>query len=380
MSLKEKINKSLSKITNKNLDGQEGDNKKTRKIQIYVGVAVVCVIVAVGCLVIYNNTRKPDVPQVQTYMVPENEKIFINGLIIPSKSKEIAGPANGSTPDIRVSNGQTVKTGDVLYIVKDEAAIAEIASIKTQISNLIKEKRSMNSDDPNLFSINSQISTLNSNLSLANAKAYTKVKSPIDGKVYLNNNSNSSSNSSSSIMTIQTTEYVMSGQISEQDLSKVKADMTSDVTILSTGETVKARVSSISDRPISSGPPRAAAPGESSGGSDISFYAVTLTFDTQEGIIDGYHAQAAIEVNTDRHKIPSKAIINNGDEVYVLLNVDGILTKVNVEIISEGDEYVTVSGNLNENDIVIKNPTKTMKDGDPVPGTGEKSNASASKK
>lgn len=181
-------------------------------------------------------------------------------------------------------------------------------------------------------------------------------------------------------MTIQTTEYVMSGQISEQDLSKVKADMTSDVTILSTGETVKARVSSISDRPISSGPPRAAAPGESSGGSDISFYAVTLTFDTQEGIIDGYHAQAAIEVNTDRHKIPSKAIINNGDEVYVLLNVDGILTKVNVEIISEGDEYVTVSGNLNENDIVIKNPTKTMKDGDPVPGTGEKSNASASKK
>ena len=142
-----------------------------------------CVIVAVGCLVIYNNTRKPDVPQVQTYMVPENEKIFINGLIIPSKSKEIAGPANGSTPDIRVSNGQTVKTGDVLYIVKDEAAIAEIASIKTQISNLIKEKRSMNSDDPNLFSINSQISTLNSNLSLANAKSYTKVKSPIDGKV-----------------------------------------------------------------------------------------------------------------------------------------------------------------------------------------------------
>ncbi|MDU3828079.1 MAG: efflux RND transporter periplasmic adaptor subunit, partial [Peptostreptococcus sp.] len=138
MSLKEKINKSLSKITNKNLDGQEGDNKKTRKIQIYIGVAVVCVIVAVGCLVIYNNTRKQDVPQVQTYMVPENEKIFINGLIIPSKSKEIAGPANGSTPDIRVSNGQTVKTGDVLYIVKDEAAIAEIASIKTQISNLIK--------------------------------------------------------------------------------------------------------------------------------------------------------------------------------------------------------------------------------------------------
>ena len=78
MSLKEKINKSLSKITNKNLDGQEGDNKKTRKIQIYIGVAVVCVIVAVGCLVIYNNTRKPDVPQVQTYMVPENEKMMMD--------------------------------------------------------------------------------------------------------------------------------------------------------------------------------------------------------------------------------------------------------------------------------------------------------------
>lgn len=380
MSLKEKINKSLSRFTNRNVDGQETDKKNTRKIQIYIGVAVVCVIVAIGCVVVYKNTRKPEVPKIQTYMVPENEKIFINGLIIPSKVKEIAGPANGSTPDIRVSNGQSVKTGDVLYIVKDEAAISEISSIKTQISNLIREKRAMASDDPNLFSINSQISTLNSNLSQANAKAYTKVKSPIDGKVYLNGENSSSSNSSSSIMTIQTTEYVMSGQIGEQDLNKVKADMTSDVTILSTGETVKARVSSISDRPISSSAPQAPGSGESTGGSDISFYAVTLNFDTQEGIVNGYHAQASIEVNTDRHKIPSKAIINNGDEVYVLINVDGILTKVNVEIVSENDEYVTVSGNLNENDIVIKNPTRSMKDGDPVPSAGDKSKASTSKK
>ena len=340
--------------------------KSNRKMQIYVGVAAVVVIIAIGGLIIYNNTKHSATPVVQTYTIPENEKIFINGIIVPKQSKEIPGPANGSNPDIRVTNGQNVKSGDVLYIVKDEAAIQEIASIKTQISNLINEKRALQAGDPGLVSINNQIATLNTSLSTANAKAYTKVKAPFDGKVYLNNSAPSSGSdtgaNAAALMTVQSTDYVMNGQISEQDLSKIKKDMTADVTILASGDTVKGRINYISERPqLSSSTDH----GDSAAA--LSLYNVVLTFDTQEGIVNGYHTQATIEVNTDKYKVPTKAIVNNGSEIYVFTEVDGHLKKVNVEILSDSEDYSIVSGDLNENDIVVKNPTKTMKDGDPIP-------------
>ena len=369
MSFKEKISKGLSKI------------KSDKKIQIYLGVVIVAIIVIIaGGIAISNKNHKEAESAIQTYTIPENEKIFINGLIVPQQSKNIMGPANGSIPDIRVSNGQSVKKDDVLYIVKDEAAIQEIASIKTQIKNLINEKRALKSDDPALVAINGQIATLNTSLSAANSKAYTKVRAPFDGKVYLNNNQNSDDQGSGVLMTVQTTTYVMNGQISEQDLSKIKNDMTSDITILSTGDTVKGRVNYVSDRPIASTAPQSMGNGgDSSSPESISFYNIVFTLDTQEGIVDGYHAQAVIEVNTDKHKIPSEAIINDGSEVYVFVESEGYLKKVNVEILSESDHYSIVSGDLNQDDVIVKNPTKTMKEGDPVPQSDKDKSADSSK-
>lgn len=369
MSFKEKINKGLSKI------------KSDKKIQIYLGIAVVAVIIIIaGGIVVSNKHHKEEQNAIHTYTIPENEKIFINGLIVPKQSKDILGPANGVTPDVRVSNGQSVKKDDVLYIVKDEAAIEEIASIKTQLKNLISEKKSLESDDPSITAINGQIATLNTSLSAANAKAYTKVKAPFDGKVYLNNNQNQNMDSNV-LMTVQTTDYVMNGQISEQDLSKIKNDMTADITILSTGDTIKGRVSYISDRPVASSAPQTTTGDNGSGGPEsISFYNIVFSLDTQEGIVDGYHAQSVIEVNTDKHKVPSEAIINDGSEVYVFLESDGYLKKVNVEILSETGQYSMVTGDLNQDDVVVKNPTKTMKDGDPVPDQGDKDKSKDSSK
>ncbi|SEN68066.1 HlyD family secretion protein [Peptostreptococcus russellii] len=369
MSFKEKINNGLSKI------------KSDKKIQIYLGIAIVAVIVIVASgIVISNKQHEEEQNAIHTYTIPENEKIFINGLIVPKQSKDIMGPANGVTPDIRVSNGQSVKKDDVLYIVKDEAAIEEIASIKTQLKNLISEKKGLKSDDPAITAINGQIATLNTSLSAANAKAYTKVKAPFDGKVYLNNNQNQTSDSNI-LMTVQTTDYVMNGQISEQDLSKIKNDMTADITILSTGDTVKGRVSYISDRPIASSAPQAsAAGGDANSSESISFYNIVFSLDTQEGIVDGYHAQSVIEVNTDKHKVPSEAIINDGNEVYVFVETEGYLKKVNVEILSESGQYAIVTGDLKQDDVIVKNPTKKMKDGDPIPQQGDKDKSKDSSK
>lgn len=354
-----------------------------KKLQIIIGCLIVATSIVVGGILIYNNLNQKTEPTVKTYTVPENEKVFINGLVVPRESKTINAPLNGVTPDIRVSQGQTIKKDDVLYIIKDEAAISEIASTKNQIENLTRQRNSMRTDDPTLISVNGQLASLNSSLSSLNAKAYTKIKSPIDGKVFLNNDKAATSlGEKPSLMTIQSVDYVMNGTISEQDLSKVKLDMTADVTLLSTGEVVKGRVSYISERPTNSPSATAIAStgAPTSSSSAVSFYDVILSFDTQEGVVDGYHTQATIEINTDKHRVPTSAIIKDEKEIYLFTDVDGLLTKVNVEIINEDENYATVTGNINPSDIVIKNPTKNMKDGDAVPKIENSSDKEKSKK
>lgn len=362
--------------------GRLDDLKSNKRLKIYIGaaVAIVVIVIAGFAVVKLSHHETKEESAIQTFVVPENEKIFINGSIVPKQTRLIPAPAGDIVPDIRVTDGATVQKGDTLYILKDDNVLNEITSVKNQINSLMNERRSLQSNDPALISLNSQIVTLNSSLSALNAKAYTKVKAPIDGRVYMNDNQ-TSQQASTTLMTIQSKEYVLNGQVSERDLSKLKKDMTADITILSNGTTLKGRISEISDFPAG-GPvgTDATQAGGSSGGAQLSYYDITITLDTQEGIVAGYHAQASIDINSDKHTIPTSAIINSGNDVYVFVDVDGILTKVNVEIINENENYSVVTGNLNESDIIIKNPTHSMKDGDPVNISGDKDAKDSGKK
>lgn len=349
--------------------------KSNKRFKIYIGaaVAIVVIVIAGFAVVKMTNNETKNETAIQTFIIPENEKIFINGTISPKQTRLIPSPAGEIVPDIRVSDGQNVKKGDTLYILKDDNVLNEITSVKNQINALMGERRSLPANDPGLASINTQIVTLNSSLSALNAKAYTKVKAPIDGIVYLNENQSSQQNSTT-LMTIQSRDYVLSGEVSERDLSKLKKDMTADITILSNGNTLKGRISEIADFPTG-GPVESQSPQQGAPASQLSYYNVTIALDSQDGIVAGYHAQASIDINSDKHTIPTSAILNSGNDVFVFVNVDGILTKVNVEVISENENYSVVAGNLNESDVLIKNPTHSMKDGDPVniPGQSEES-------
>ena len=59
----------------------------------------------------------------------DNEKIFINGVILPTKSKEFSMPTEGEISKLNVTNGKIVKEGDVLFTVKNESVISEIDSL-----------------------------------------------------------------------------------------------------------------------------------------------------------------------------------------------------------------------------------------------------------
>ena len=328
---------------------------KNKKIKIIVGITVVSSVL-IGGYYLYNkesNTVQSEENYVQTYTIADNEKIFINGVIVPTKSQEFSIPTDGEISKLNVTNGKIVKKGDLLFTIKNESIINEIEILKNQINEL----KGSNVDNDTI--INSEINKLEAQVSLLNKKAYTDTTAPFDGKVYLNNQNGDSE--STSMITLQSNTFYMKGQTSEQDLPKLQIDDPVTVTILSTNKKVSGRVSVISDIPTSSKV-------DNMSDSSLSYYDIDISFEDQEDLINGFHVQACIEIADNLCKIPSSSILKDeNDKPYVFKSYDGILKKQKIEIQSQNNEFTVVKGGLDKQDIIIRYPSNEMNEGDAIP-------------
>ena len=327
---------------------------KNKKVKIGVGITVI-ITLSLGVYYIKNkeaNSFQSEENYIETYTISDNEKIFINGVILPTKSKEFSMPAEGEISKLNITNGKIVKEGDLLFTVKNESIISEIDSLKIQISDL---KKSNIENDP---IIKAEINKLESQVSTLNKKAYTNTTAPFAGKVYLNDQSNNPE--TASIITLQSSTFYMKGQTSEQDLPKLQIDDPVAVTILSTNKKVTGRVSSISDRPTTN-------QGDNMSNPSLSYYDIDISFENQEDLVNGFHVQACIEITDSLCKIPTSAILKDkNDKPYVFESFDGILKKQIVEIKSQNDEFTVVKGGLDKQDIIVRYPSDEMKEGDSI--------------
>lgn len=327
---------------------------KGKKTKIILGITTtLCIIIG-----IYAFNKKDDVevrsedqiPYIETYAIPENEKVFINGIIVPKESKEINLSDEEEIDSLKVENGQSVKEGDILFTCKNQSILDEISELKSQINQL------KSSQVQNDLSINIELNKLNSQIQSLNEKAHTTTYAPFDGKVHLNTQSQNSE-SLNSYMTIQSNEFYMKGQASEQDLAKIQLDQTAKILIFSTNKELMGRISFISERPASS------LSNDYQQQTSLSYYDINIAFDNQEGLVNGFHVQASIEIDNSYNKVPVSSILNSDGEYYVFKDLDGILKKQVVEIDSQTDEFAVVKSGLSENDIILKNPTKEMQEG-----------------
>lgn len=328
---------------------------KNKKIKVVVVITVVSSLL-IGGYYLYNkesNAVQSEENYVETYTIADNEKIFINGVILPTKSKEFSMPTEGEISKLNVTNGKIVKEGDVLFTIKNESIISEVETLKIQINEL---KKSNVDNDP---IINAEINKLEAQVSALNKKAYIDTTAPFAGKVYLNDQNGNSE--SASMMTLQSNTFYMKGQTSEQDLSKLKIDDPVTVTILSTNKKVTGRVSAISDRPTSTQV-------DNTANSSLSYYDIDISFEDQENLVNGFHVQACIEITDSLCKIPSSSILKDeNDKPYVFKSYDGILKKQKVEIQSQNDEFTVVKGGLDKQDVIIRYPSDEMNEGDAIP-------------
>lgn len=334
--------------------------QKIKENKIKTSIALI-VIASIGVGGYFLSKGKTNVNEeviniVETYTIADNEKVFINGAILPTKSKDFTPTSQGEVSKMNATNGKIVKEGELLYTVKNQSILDEIESLKSQVDAL---KKANVDNDP---TIKAEISKLDGQISLLNKKAYIDTTAPFAGKIYLNDNAEGDENQLAT-MTLLGNEFYMKGQVSEQDLPKLQIDDPVEILILSTNKKVTGRISFISDRPSVNTQDM-----NMGGQSNLSYYDISIAFDSQENLINGFHTQATIEIKDSICKVPTTSILRDENEKpYVFEVLDGILKKQIIEIQSTGEEVTVIKGGLDKKDIIVRYALPEMKEGDLIP-------------
>lgn len=365
-----KIKGFFGKIKNAIISGFKGFGNFIKNHKKGTAVVVV-ILLAAGFMVGTDYVRRTKEEQkirekYEIYKIPAYENIDINGMVTPRESKQYANPENNSLSDISVENGQEVNDGDLLFTTKDNSVIEQINVLKSQLTSLNSQKSRLsknNKDNVNndaIASINAQISSVEAQISALNSSAYVKNTAPFAGKVYINDQNSTDMNTS--FISLVSNEFFMKGYVSEDDLSKVQIDQTVSIKVNSSDKKMTGRISYVSDRPTTTKTKEMK--------DNLSYYEVDISFEDQEGLINGFHVDADLEIISNEYKVPTSAVLKSGDSAYVMKDLDGILKKQEVTVVKTGKNVTKIVTNLEPGDRILKHPDKTMKEGDAIPSAG----------
>jgi HlyD family secretion protein len=387
--------------------------KKYGKIIIIASILIISTVVLYVVNKGINGNKGNDKDNMDIMTVPSRNKIFINGIITPEQSENIFLDATkGSVDTISVKNGQVVEKGAILFTYKNEAVTEQIQSLNREVENSnnqrqklinkrdelnqelqtkkaeierLKNQASANSssektvderevqapiiqiDESSLAAIESQIEAYDDQISTLDyqissqqqqiaaleKKEYTAVEAPIAGTVTLYDDSTSLTNP---YITIDSTNLVIKGSVSEKDHFKIAVDQEAKIIILSTNAEVKGNIISISDKPLTVASLNGAE-------STVSQYEVKLSLDSQKDLVNGYHVQGTVLAKEYTITIPKSSIVNIEGKDYVFKVVDNKLTKQEVTSKNNGDDTVNIESGLKEDDKILVNPTETTEEG-----------------
>ena len=365
-----KIKGFFGKIKNAIISGFKGFGNFIKNHKKGTAVVVV-ILLAAGFMVGTDYIRRTKEEQkirekYEIYKIPAYENIDINGMVTPRESKQYANPENNSLSDISVENGQEVNDGDLLFTTKDNSVIEQINVLKSQLTSLNSQKSRLsknNKDNINneaIASINAQISSVEAQISALNSSAYVKNTAPFAGKVYINDQNSTDMNTS--FISLVSNEFFMKGYVSEDDLEKVQVDQTVSIKVNSSDKKMTGRISYVSDRPTTAKTKEMK--------DNLSYYEVDISFEDQEGLVNGFHVDADLEIVSNEYKVPTTAVLKSGDSAYVMKDLDGILKKQEVTIVKTGKNVTKIVTNLEPGDKILKHPDKSMKEGDAIPSAG----------
>ena len=386
----------------------------------YITITIIATIIiasTIGFCFLKKSIKDKTVNKAEYYKIASVEKVFINGILTPRESESIyIDSTKGEISEVHVTNGQTVNAGDSLFTYNNSTIEAQIEEISEQITSnenskvsinnkLTNSKNNLAEKEEQLKKLKNQLEEFNfedqlqaDNISMniqqtnAEVSAYKEqvsayeeqidnvnitlnslynkkekleaeksfvVTAPIAGTVVLSSNEK---DYTQPYIIIESEELIVKGVVSEKDYSKIKVDDDISVSIISTNETIDGKILEIDDRPVSNTELSLSQVTQTSN-TNVSYYNVLITLNSQENLINGFHSQGKVTLGDDTIKVFKTSIINEEGKNYVFVDKDGILDKVEISIKKEDGEYVIVESGLNANDVVMKNPTSETKAG-----------------
>ena len=202
-------------------------------------------------------------------------------------------------------------------------------------------KMDMSTDD-----LDAEVTELYNNLSSLKEQRYKTIVAPFKGKVYVPE----VKDADSPILKLISDSFYVAGTVNEKDVGKLASEQTADIKVISNDYTVTGKVLFIDLNPTEEG----AGEGDYGQASTMSSYPVKLSLDTLEGIRNGYHVQAVVNIGKEVITIPTKAIFHEGDKgTYVLVNDFGTVVRRIVQLGKEEGENTIVTSGLEAEDQMI---------------------------
>lgn len=351
-----------------------------KKIGVGLGILVILIIISLVIVRSFFSSKEQaieienDPYGIEYYVVPNMEQVFVNGIVKPEQSQEFSKEESlGTIGDLKVENGQNVEKGELLYTYENTEVATQINDLKNQIARMetqrsnanyklnlaIKnwkqqpvEERSQTLEeikiDMGTDDINAEITEMHSNIKSLKEQQYKKVVAPFNGKVYIPE----VKDANTPILKLISNKFYVAGTVNEKDVEKLAVKQVADIKVISNDHTVTGKVDFIDLNPSEGNEG-----GEmyySEQNSTMSSYPVKLSLDSLEGIRNGYHVQAVINIGKTIITIPTKAIKQEGDQAYVLVNDFGTVVRRVVQIgEGEGDNTVVTSGLEAEDQIIV---------------------------
>ena len=300
------------------------------------------------------------------YTISGSEKIYVNGVVTPVKTETFfMDETLGEIEKINVNSGEIVDKGHLLYTYKNAQKEAEVkeqeVELKSKEADLVLLKKDSQANAVDIKVLEKEISNLKKEIANLKAEITTTVTAPFNGTVYLEGELNDAS-TNGAILTIDSRDCYLEGTVNERDLAKLKVGVGTDLHIFSLDENRTGKVTYISKRPNT----------ETNSESGLSEYKIRVEFDRQDDLVNGYHAQAKINIGDDAIIIPATAVIteevDGATKQYVLLIEGGVVKKKEIQAtIVENDTVATVTVGLKDKDVIVRDAkSSNLKDGDEI--------------
>ncbi|HDR3889432.1 TPA: efflux RND transporter periplasmic adaptor subunit [Bacillus cereus] len=157
--------------------------------------------------------------------------------------------------------------------------------------------------------------------------------------------------------------FQVQGTLTELQKSQIQKDQTFTVTAKANNKKKwTGKITEVSEFPTSAEMAQAGGVGEAT--QNMSQYTYKASLDSQDGLSPGYHVSLQVNLeNKTMIAVPSKSIVEKGDDAFVYVEDKGKLRKQNVKKGSTDGDWTEITEGAKVGQKVVKNPSDDVYDG-----------------